>query len=338
MDAARELTFRLQHFGWSSPAHLELMGVWEGLDPEDGDVTPVLRIRARDDEYRSEVPISAQFWRDGRWSATFGLQRDAGTVEEVALEMSNGYLLDLPAPSSTLRRFGRKLLRAQRIEGADAPLVEQEGPSTGQPSALELYTALVQAREDVEELSAATARAQEQAWQARRDAERERERRHSEGVRLREAVATARALAEGQVAEERRVAQDLRQEFDALRETLAEERRDRSNLNVELDALRADSEVAGQLRARLRELERDLETARAELEVGREDARRREREIADLHELRAELETARTELESSASVRAELAQSRRAEDEARVRAAALEARLEAVREALDAPL
>src|SRR5687768_17903143 len=120
MATADQVTFRLERFGWSMPDRLELMGRWYGLG-EAGSDAPMLVAHVGDEEHRMEpLPGSVRSERDGRWSASFPWELDAEALSSVELDMGNGLALELPRPSSNVRRFGRPLLQARFAARAPA--------------------------------------------------------------------------------------------------------------------------------------------------------------------------------------------------------------------------
>ena len=333
------LSLRLERFGWTAGDRLELVGRWSGLQDPSA-LTPTLVVRTASAVERLEaVPDSVSTGEDSIWSAAFTYARDGADLERVTLVMGEDLLVELPLPVVGTRRFGRQLLRAHRTPRAvNAATMRAEVPAgVGQPAAeaakshdrgdrpraptavdmasaspLELHGALIRAQEELEELRAEAARAGELAEVARHDADREKRRRVADADRLREALATARNLADDQLVAERQAAATLRSELDDALKVLAAQRDEAARLQAELEADRREG----------------AETAEREAAAARERA---EAISVELDQVRAELEQ---RSEAVASLSAALEQARQGEQVARARSEALQQRVDAARAAI----
>ena len=329
------LSFRLERFGWADDQRLELIGRWSGLS-EPSALRPTLVVHAASAVHRLEpVPESLAAGAGSAWSVAFPYGREAPEIERATLVMGDDLLVELPPPSTGARRFGRQLLRAYRTpravyaaevtQGARATshaAVPDEtepngGSSAGQPDAatrspLALHGLLVRAQEELEEARAEVARVEEVAEAARHDAEREHRRRLTDTDRLREALATARLLADEQLAAERETMAGIRSAPEDAQRDLTAERDEATRLEGELEALRREGAEAA---------EREAAQARAEAQSLREE----------LAGVRAELEE-RTA--AAASLSASLDQARHGEQLARARSEALQQRVDAARAAI----
>lgn len=276
------LGLRLERFGWGGPEQLELVGRWYGVDDPAASAPALLVHTGSDVERLEPVPGSVLVEQESQWSATFAYHGDPAVIERVELVMGDDLFVELPLPLAGRRRFGRTLLRAFRTPRAarspvgaaeaaappEAPeRVGAEVPDGAPTGALELHGALIRAQEEIEELRAATSRATELAEVARHDAEREHRRRVADTDRLREALATARALADEQLAAEREASAILRSELEAARHGLDVQRGQLSQHEAELEGLRrAGAAGAVAERERAAAFEAELAGVRAELE------------------------------------------------------------------------
>ena len=330
------LGLRLERFGWGDSTQLELAGRWYGLNDPAG-TTAALLIHAGGDVDRLEpLPGSVRVGNDHNWAATFDYHGDPAEIARVELVMGDDLFVELPLPSSGRRRFGRQLIRAfrtpraarsaaGRAETAFAPGDETalapgsepahdggEGADGVPAGPLELHSALIRAQEESEELRARAGRAEELAEVARHDAEREHRRRVADTDRLRDALATGRALADDQLATEREAAATLRTELEDALRALAAERDETSRLEAHLEAVRREGTEAA---AREAALARDR--------VGAIDE--------ELANVRAQLDERSAAV---ASLSAALEQARHGEQVARARSEALQQRVDAARAAI----
>lgn len=315
-----EVTFRLERLGWLSPDQLELSGRWDGLGPERVEL-PILVARAAGVEHRfTALPGSPGFEHNGRWTVSFNWDPNISHVSDVALEFISGLVLPLPHPSTHQRRFGRPLIKA-RVPASPpkAPVrVEPREPRSRDTTQLDYHASLVQAQLELDEARDELAHAQEEASLARRDADRERERRRVEAERMREALAIAGALAEDQLdaeratGEERLVAERaaaegrLAEERAAADERLAAERAAlEERLSVEGSAVRQQFEVQHAELVRERD---DAHERLAAAEATGEDLRVRLEQVSDTlavervkrSGLREEVDALRAELNRAA--------------------------------------
>jgi hypothetical protein len=304
-----EATFVLDRFRVAEPGRLEVHGTWDAVNGVDLDrALLVLHVEDRVDQVEAEVVRRST---DG-WHAEFAWNGDPAAIRQAALEVGGSLVVEIgPQP--------------------------QLGPRDrhGDGNIVAVHAALVAAQDRLAEAEEEIDAAREEARRAHEDAERERTRRRHEGERLHEAIESLQRVADRALADERGRLEAKEAQLAAAQQALA-----RAEAAVTESARAAEGyrDEAGAAQVRISDLEdvvartgAEAEQLGQELERARQLARRSAQELERADQQALENRRLR---ETVGSLEEALAEARNAGAAAVADAAALQARLIAIRDAL----
>jgi hypothetical protein len=328
--SATDAAFEFHSFEWEGPDRLEVSGRFVGLDEEPAGA-PELVVHGADEIHRLTLVPGSDTGPLGdgrRWSAVFAWEAAPVPCDAVELVFEN-LSVELPAPGTRRSRLRPLKLEARRRGGSPAqasdpagtqsmPAPVDEGSSGGAAERLRLQTELMAAREEARDLGAAVRRAERDLPRVRADLEAEQERRAADAKRFRLGLESLRESAEAALHAEQATAQRLGSE---LREA-----------HAALDARNAALEdLTAQLRAVTGAREEAEAAAREENDALRHRVAALEAVGEGVEQLQQELQRTR---ERADAMEVALHEARAAAEAAGAEARRLQARIEAIRDAL----
>src|SRR4051794_17437570 len=130
MSTTDQATFALDRFEWTAARRLEVAGRWwSGLEGQE-QATPVLALRAGGRVHQlPPIPesVGGSLASGKRWHAVFAWDGEPAEIEGAELAIGSHLVIELPAPRSSRRRFGRLLLPVREVAGEEPAATAASG-------------------------------------------------------------------------------------------------------------------------------------------------------------------------------------------------------------------
>jgi hypothetical protein len=285
-------SFTLERFDWAAPDLLEVAGRFSNV-PDSAVTEPVLMVRSGDGTHRLGVApqtghratrVGLRRFGAGQWRALFAWPGAPTSVERAALELGEGFVVELPPPGAS--RTARRVLEVGRRAAYALTGTDQ----------IRLQADLAEAREEAEDARGRLEEARQLARRLRHDLDVQRKRRDAEAKRFHDALETMRGTAEEAVSAERAGAEALRAELQEAQAAAEQARRDLDAMREELTAVAEDRAARDRLEAEVEDQRRQVAHAREELLRVTEDREAAVRQIAALRAYLDGVATAHDEL------------------------------------------